>query len=121
VSTISVPLADAIGANGWKALSPSDIARDPRTGNYVIVTGPEKALIEITAEGEVVRSMTVPGNPQQPEGVAISRDGILMIADEGVVRPADITLYRWTAAQAAAPDSTAANIAQPADSPAAQD
>jgi uncharacterized protein YjiK len=120
VSTISIPLADAIGANGWKSLSPSDIARDPRSGNYVIITGPEKALIEITAQGEVVRSMAVPGNPQQPEGVAISREGILMIADEGVVRAADITLYPWRPGQAQATAAPAADSVQPADAPAAR-
>src|SRR5688500_14053576 len=69
VTRIGVPLAEAIGANDWKQLSPSDIAIDPATGNYVLVTGPEKALIEITPQGQVVRSMPVPGDPQQPEGV----------------------------------------------------
>ncbi len=95
VSSITIPLADAIGSNDWKELSPSDVAIDRRTGNYLIVTGREKALLEITPQGQVVRSMPVPGSPQQPEGVAITPDGVLIISDEGVTRPADITLYSW--------------------------
>ena len=97
VTRIGVPLAEAIGTNDWKQLSPSDIAIDPATGNYVLVTGPEKALIEITPQGQVVRSMPVPGDPQQPEGVAITRNGLLIIADEAVTRDADITIYPWRA------------------------
>lgn len=95
VSSVSVPLAEAIGSNDWKGLSPSDLAIDANTGNYLIVTGPEKALIEITPAGQVVRSMPVPGDPQQPEGIAITRDGVLIISDEGVARPASITMYSW--------------------------
>ncbi|MGI9042740.1 MAG: SdiA-regulated domain-containing protein [Gemmatimonadaceae bacterium] len=95
VSMVNIPLADAIGSNDWKTLSPSDITIDPRTGNYILITGPEKALIELTPSGNVVRSFPLPGNPQQPEGVAITRDGILIVSDESVSRPADITLYSW--------------------------
>ena len=110
VSILNVPLGDAIGANDWKTLSPSDITIDPRTGNYILITGPEKALIEITPSGDVVRSLPLPGNPQQPEGVAITRDGILMITDESVSRPADITLYSWQnlTGEAAATDTVGA-------------
>ncbi len=117
VSSISVPLSDAIGSNGWKELSPSDVTIDRRTGNYIIVTGPEKALIEITPAGAVVRSMPVPGSPQQPEGVAITRDGVLIIADEGVARPADITMYSWQGLTGATPqapvDTTQVPVAPP--------
>ena len=102
VSTISVPLSEAIGANGWKELSPSDLTIDPATGNYVLIAGRQKALVEITPSGSVVRSFPLPGNPQQPEGVAITRDGILIIGDEGVTRAADITLYPWRRDQGAA-------------------
>jgi hypothetical protein len=42
-----------------------------------------------------VRSEEIPGEHRQPEGVAITRDGILLISDEANVKPAVITLYRW--------------------------
>ena len=95
VSSISVSLAEAVGGNGWKTLHPSDLTIDPGSGNYVVISGREKALIEITPQGAVVRSITIPGDPQQPEGVAITPDGLLIIGDEGVTRAADLTLYPW--------------------------
>ncbi|MDQ3081052.1 MAG: SdiA-regulated domain-containing protein [Gemmatimonadota bacterium] len=121
VSSISVPLADAIGSNDWKELSPSDVAIDRRSGNYLIVTGPEKALLEITPSGQVVRSMPVPGDPQQPEGIAITRDGVLIIADEGVARPADITMYSWQGLTGDTPPAPADTTAVPAASPVSND
>jgi uncharacterized protein YjiK len=68
---------------------------DPATKNYVLVASQEKALVEITSDGEFVRAGLLPEPSQQPEGVAITRDGILIIGDEGQDRAATITLYRW--------------------------
>ncbi len=96
VERITVPLAAAIGENDWKRLRPSDMTIDPQTGNYIVITGPEKALIEFTPQWEVVRSLPLPGDPEQPEGVAITPDGILIVASEGVKRPGEIALYSWT-------------------------
>lgn len=112
VSTITVPLAEAVGPNGWKTLHLSDITIDPATGHYVLIAGPQKALVEITPDGGVVRSFPLPGNPQQPEGVAITPDGILIIGDEGVTRPADITLYRWQRPNGATTSQPAHDSAQ---------
>ena len=114
MTRISVPLAEAIGTNDWKALSPSDMTIDPSSGNYILITGPEKALIEITPQGAVVQSMPLPGDPQQPEGVALTRNGLLIIADEAVSRDGDITIYPWAslAGRGATPamsDTTAAD------------
>jgi uncharacterized protein YjiK len=95
VSVVDVPFQDVRGTNDWKDINPSDIAIDPKSGNYVIVAGPQKALLEITPAGQVVQSMQAPGKPQQPEGVAITSDGLLIIGDEGVSRPASITIYPW--------------------------
>lgn len=91
----TIPFTDAIAGNGWKKLSPSDMTIDPTTGNYIVIAAQEKALLEISAGGEMVRSRRMPGSPQQAEGIAISREGILMIADEGVNGVASITLYSW--------------------------
>ncbi len=96
VERITVPLAVAIGENDWKRLRPSDMTIDPQTGNFIVISGPEKALIEFTPQWEVVRSLPLPGDPEQPEGVAITPDGILIVASEGVSRPGEIALYSWT-------------------------
>ena len=95
VSVLTIPVADLAGRNPWKNLSPSDIAIDPVTGNYVLVAAQEKALVVITPAGELVRSEPLPQGHDQAEGVAVTPDGILIVSDEATTRPADITLYRW--------------------------
>jgi uncharacterized protein YjiK len=102
LSIIAIPLARVIGDNPWKSLRPTDITVDPNTGNYVLVAAHERALIELTPNGEVVRTMPLPERDQHPqaEGVAITNDGLLIISDEASNRLASITLYRWPLAPA---------------------
>ncbi|HEX6575927.1 MAG TPA: SdiA-regulated domain-containing protein [Gemmatimonadaceae bacterium] len=95
VSMMTVPLSEVIGTNKWKKFRPSDITIDPATGNYVIISSLDKGIVVLTPGGEVVRSEPLPGKHQQAEGVAITRDNILIISDEATSKPAAITLYRW--------------------------
>ena len=111
VSRLTVPIKRVIGSNGWDGLHPSDITIDPLTGNYVLVASRERALFEITPAGDVIFARPIPGEHDQPEGVAITKDGILIISDEKSQgasvkhknRPARddaavVTLYRWPVA-----------------------
>ena len=95
LSMVTIPLS--------QNLHPSDITIDPATGNFVMIASHEKALIEMTRTGDIVRSEPLPSGHNQPEGVAITRDGILMISDEETSKPGAITLYRWHPSQK--PDS----------------
>lgn len=95
ITKLTVPLASIIGTNGWTALSPSDITVDPLTGNYVLVASLERAVFSITPGGEVVFARPLPAGHEQPEGVAITKDGVLIVSDEARLHPARITLYRW--------------------------
>jgi uncharacterized protein YjiK len=95
ITALRVPIHDVIGSNKWKNFHPSDINIDPITKNYVIISSHEKGLIVITPDGEVVRSEPLPGDHRQPEGVAITKDSILLVSDEANVKPPAITLYRW--------------------------
>jgi uncharacterized protein YjiK len=95
ITAMQVPIRNVIGSNRWKNFHPSDINIDPFTKNYVIVASKEKGLIVVTPDGEVVRSEPLPGDHRQPEGVAITPDGILLVSDEANVKPPAITLYRW--------------------------
>jgi uncharacterized protein YjiK len=114
LSHFTVPLAAAIGANEWDGLHPSDITVDPLDGNYVLIASREKAILEITPAGQVVFSRPLPGEHDQAEGVAITKDSLLIISDEaagkaagaaahahrvaddpGEHRPAYVTVYRW--------------------------
>jgi uncharacterized protein YjiK len=104
LSMITIPFAQLIGSNKWKSLHPSDITIDPASGNFVMITSHEKALIEMTTAGDLVRSEPLPEGHDQPEGIAITKDSILMLSDEATRNPAAITLYRWHPSQK--PDST---------------
>jgi uncharacterized protein YjiK len=100
LAPLIIPLSQVIGSNSWKDLHPSDVTVDPATGNYVLIAAQEKALIEITPLGDVVRATSLPGKHRQAEGVALTRDGILIVGDEATTRPASLTLYRWPLAAA---------------------
>ena len=91
----TIPMDDVLEANHWKEVSPSDIAIDPVTRNYVLVAAREKALVVVSPDGQVVKAEALPPGHEQAEGVAVTPDGILIISDEATHRPADITLYRW--------------------------
>jgi len=93
---ITTPLAPIIGPNDWKSLHPSDITVDPVKGNYVIVAADERALVEITPTGELVEARALGKGLAHVEGVAITKDHLLILSTEGdeKVKPA-ITLYRW--------------------------
>jgi len=94
-SIVQVPIKQVIGSNPWKGFRPSDMTIDPFTRNYVIIASHEKGLLVLTPDGDVVRSEPLPGDHRQPEGVAITRDSLLLISDEANVKPAAITLYKW--------------------------
>ena len=94
LSLLTVPLARVIGSNRWKGLHPSDITVDPNSGHYVLVSAQEEALVELTPSGEVVSARPLPGGHAHTEGVAITKDGILIISDEAGRSAAAITLYR---------------------------
>lgn len=91
----TVPQDVAIDGNDWKVLHPTDLTVDPFTGNYVFVAAQEKALVALTPDGAIVFSRSLAGKHPQAEGLAITRDGILIISDESVTAEATITLYRW--------------------------
>jgi uncharacterized protein YjiK len=95
MTMLRIPIGDVIGSNKWKNFHSSDINIDPITKNYVIVSSNQKAFAVITPGGEVVRSGPLPGDHRQPEGIAVTKDSLLMVSDESNVKPAALTLYRW--------------------------
>jgi uncharacterized protein YjiK len=95
MSMLRVPIDEVVGSNKWKGFHPSDMNIDPMTKNYVIIASREKGLLVMTPDGDVVRSEPLPDGHRQPEGVAITKDSLLIISDEANVKPPAITLYRW--------------------------
>jgi uncharacterized protein YjiK len=102
ISMLTVPVGEVAGTNKWKKFRPSDIAVDPATGNYVIISSLEKGIVVMTPGGDVIRSGNLPGKHAQAEGVAITSDDILIISDEATKQPASITLYKWNRPEAPA-------------------
>jgi uncharacterized protein YjiK len=95
LTRLIVPIDSVLAKNGWTHLNPSDITIDPLTGNYVIIASLQKALISITPAGALVFARPLPASHPQPEGVAITKDGILLVSDEGGQGSGIITLYKW--------------------------
>jgi uncharacterized protein YjiK len=95
LTQLIVPIGPVLATNGWKKLNPSDITIDPRTGNYVLVASLQLALISITPAGAVVFARPLPGSHRQPEGIAITKDGVLAVSDEGGHGSGVLTLYKW--------------------------
>jgi uncharacterized protein YjiK len=92
---LSVPLADAVRGTGGKQFSIAAVERDPRTGNYVLVAGPQRLLAELTPAGVVVATRALDRRLHtQPEGIAFLGDTLLLIADEGGSRRGTLTAYR---------------------------
>ncbi len=94
LSRLDVPVSQIQEQHDWKDIGPTGIDVDPQTGNYVLLTM-EKALIIMTREGTILEVRRLPPAHDQPEGIAITRDSLLIISDEAVTRPATVTVYRW--------------------------
>lgn len=95
ITSMAIPIDEVRGSNTWKNFRPSDMAIDPFTGNYVIIASRQKAYVVLTPEGEVVRSSPLPGDHRQAEGIAITRDSLMVVSDEANGAPPKMTVYRW--------------------------
>src|SRR5689334_749226 len=95
ITMMTVPIDEVVGSNKWKNFRPSDIAIDPNTNNYVIIASREKGYIVMTPEGDVLRSEPLPGDHRQAEGVAITKDSLMIVSDEANGGPPKMTVYRW--------------------------
>lgn len=92
VVTAAVEIDGAEGGAGFHA---ADGTSDPLTGRFLLVAAQEKALLEVTATGTIHFARPLPAGHEQPESLALTTDGILIIGDEAGKGPATITLYRW--------------------------
>ena len=78
---------------------PTAITATPE-GHLLVIAGPQKVLLEFTADGEPVAAAKIdPDRHRQPEGIAMTASGTLIIADEGDNKGASrsaarLTIYR---------------------------
>jgi uncharacterized protein YjiK len=97
IERMTIPLDRVIGTNAWRGFTPSDITVDPASGDYVLVASQQKALLRVTPAGDVVWSRPLPPGQLMTEGLALTRDSLLILSDEAssAAARADLTLYRW--------------------------
>lgn len=94
-ATVDLPVAGITRAIRDRRVNPSGIAVDPGSGNLIIVAARQRAIMELTPEGDLVRALPLPmlRRHRQPEGIEILSDGRLLIADEGGNHKARLAVY----------------------------
>lgn len=92
---VVLPEAEILAAIGKQRLNPSGMAVHPETGNWFIVAARQAALIEMTPAGRLLSTRLLPGDDRHPqaEGIEFTRDGRLLLADEGGKGKARLTMY----------------------------
>jgi uncharacterized protein YjiK len=66
-----------------KKISPTGITRDPKSGNFFILTSHVKAVLEISPDGKILAAEKLSKKIHpQPEGITFADDGTLLISDE---------------------------------------
>jgi len=92
---LALPLSLVLGAVGGKRFRPSSLDRDPRTGHYLLLSGPDQALVEVTSEGNVVAGVSLNRRDHpQAEGVAVLPGRRVAISDErGGNRSGTLAVY----------------------------
>ncbi len=81
-----------------KKISPSGITIDPQTGERVIVAARQDALVRLEADGSLSEAIILKkkGRHKQAEGIELTRDGRMLIADEGGDGRARLAVYAGT-------------------------
>jgi len=92
---ITIPEHEIAERIGKKHVRPSAIVIDPRTSYIYGVAGPQQAIFQLTPDGELIDAIILPlvDRHRQPEGIEITRDGRLLIADEGGKKKARLGVY----------------------------
>lgn len=92
-----IPIDDFARHIKGKEFQPSGIEQHPISSNYYVIAARQRAIAEITPNGQVVSTKEFPTNwHRQPEGITFTADGRLIIADEGAGKKARLTLYPLT-------------------------
>ncbi len=92
---VTVPEAEIEDRIDKKELNPSGIAIDPQTGKWVLIAARQHALVRLNADGGLSDAIILEkkGRHRQAEGIAITRDGRMLIADEGGNGRARLAVY----------------------------
>jgi uncharacterized protein YjiK len=92
---ILVPMPAMAHQLGHGAFSPTELVIDPKTGHLLLLASRPPAVVEVTPTGELVGIARLPGAlHRQAEGLALERDGTLLVSDEANGARATLTAYR---------------------------
>ncbi len=93
---LELPLRDIARRIGKRRFNPSGIEFAHGSGNLLLLAARQRALAELTPDGRLVDALRLPlvQRHHQPEGIALMRDGRLLIADEGGGHKARLAVYR---------------------------
>lgn len=92
---LDIPLIDILPAHARnQEVRASELARDPKSGNLLIVDSNAAAIIEITPQGKAAgyRALAKESHPQA-EGLALMSDGSIVVGDEGRGKAGRLTAY----------------------------
>jgi uncharacterized protein YjiK len=95
VRDISVPEKAITRAIDKKHFNPSGIAIDSQTGEHVLIAARQRALVRLTPNGDLLKAI-IPAKKsrhKQAEGIEITMDGRMLIADEGGDGRARLAVY----------------------------
>lgn len=89
-----IPLKDIRKNTIENEFSPSGIARHPKTGTFFVIAARGNTIIELSKEGEIIAQKDLPEKVhKQPEGIAFTNDGTLIISNEGRFKTARLISY----------------------------
>ena len=93
--SVPLPVAAIREALGKRRFRPSGIALRPRGETLVVVAARERALVEVTASGELLNAVLLPGEERhrQTEGIEFTARGDVILADEANKGPPRLTIY----------------------------
>ncbi len=85
-------LKDSVGS---RELHPSGITVVPGSGHLLIVAAKERRLLELSADGELISAIELPTAKyhRQAEGIALTTEGDLLLADEGGGKRGRLSVY----------------------------
>lgn len=92
-----VPEAAITDAIASKHINPSGIAIAPDSGRRILVAARQRAIVQLSRDGALIDAIILPKKKRhrQAEGVEITDDGRLLIADEGRDGKARLAVYRF--------------------------
>jgi len=96
VRDIDVPEAAIAAEIDRKHVNPSGIAIVPESGQLVMVAARQRAIVQLSDDGELIDAIILPKKKRhrQAEGLEITADGRVLIADEGGDGKARLAVYR---------------------------